>query len=310
MIPETVVILLSDKRSGSTMIQRELSRHPDIRTVAYSPHAYLETHHWLKGAVLLGMPAEAFAGGKVYPGYGSRRNARTYLVDCLEKNVHGFPVPDEDRALVFDGWEALCGRFARPVFFEKSPQLLSNWAGLSLFLEWVRTTGFRVRVIFLTRNPMSVQYSAYNLFHSDPAARQFGWLETQRNMLAFRELLPEGTHLHIRYEDIVADPQAEFAGLCGFLGLPPAAGLGDAVHDRSKEAWKADPFFTLQLAGPVRQMAAHFGYAEAELENPLKPPVPPLRRIARRLGGSARLFRARLYDRLIRPIRMRLKDLG
>jgi len=36
----TVVILLSDKRSGSTMFQEELCKHPDVRHVDYTPHTY------------------------------------------------------------------------------------------------------------------------------------------------------------------------------------------------------------------------------------------------------------------------------
>ena len=108
MNQRTVVILLSDKRSGSTMIQRELCKHPDIQTVAYSPHTYFETHHWLKGAVLLGRAPETFAGHKVYAGYGSRANARTYLIDCVKTNVPEFQVPEDDRRLVFAGE---CGEF-------------------------------------------------------------------------------------------------------------------------------------------------------------------------------------------------------
>ena len=61
----TVVILLSDKRSGSTMLQDELCKHSDIQHVAYSPPTYFETHHWLKAAVLLGMPAKTYYGHRV-----------------------------------------------------------------------------------------------------------------------------------------------------------------------------------------------------------------------------------------------------
>jgi len=93
----SVVILLSDKRSGSTMLQEELCKHPDIQHVAYSPHTYFETHHWLKAAVLLGMPPQTFYGHRVYRGYGSKKNARTYLIDCVKRNVPDFSVPADDR---------------------------------------------------------------------------------------------------------------------------------------------------------------------------------------------------------------------
>jgi hypothetical protein len=261
----------------------------------------------LKGAVLLGMPPETFSGGRVYPGYGSRRNARTYLVDCLQKNLAGFVPPSDDRDLVFGGWEALCENFANPVFFEKSPQLLSNWGGRSLFLEWFRATNLQVKILLLTRNPMSVQYSAFNLFHSDPHTRQFAWLDTQRNMLAFQQLLPAGMYLPLRYEDIVAQPGPRFAEICEFIGVPVREDVGQGIHDRSMDTWREDPFFTLQPALPVRQIALRFGYTEEDLENPGKMEIAPLRRVARKAGGALKLLRSGVYSRILKPLWLRLK---
>ena len=303
---KTVVVLLSDKRSGSTMFQRELCKHPDIRTVTYSPHTYLETHHWLKGAVLLGLPPQTFAGGKVYPGYGSRVNARAYLVDCLRRNLPDFQLPADDRQLVFAGWEALCDRFASPVFFEKSPQLLAHWAGLSLLLEWMQQTSYRVKVIGLTRNPLSVQYSAYQLFHSDPQKRQYAWLETHKNLLALRSLLPVESFLQVKYEDVIEHPQDTFGSVCKFIGVAPFLEMGAEVHAESLTKWKDDPCFTLQLDGPIRQVAACFGYCEADLENPAKPQPPLSYRLEKQWEGAYKLALARLKDRLVKPALLRL----
>ena len=116
------VILLSDKRSGSTMFLREMRSHPDIQTVAYSPHN-LETIYWVHSAILLKLAPETFTNGKAFMGNRPPAAARVYLIDCITNNVPAFQVPKDDRRLVFEGWEALCHRFAQPVFFEKSPQL-------------------------------------------------------------------------------------------------------------------------------------------------------------------------------------------
>ncbi len=310
MIPKTVVILLSDKRSGSTMFQRELCKHPDIQTVAYSPHTYLETHHWLKGAVLLGMAPAAFAGGKVYPGYGSPANARTYLIDCVKRNVPEFQIPKDDRALVFEGWEALCENFAQPVFFEKSPQLLAQWAALSLLLEWIQQTSFEVKIIGLTRNPLSVQYSAFQLFHTDPSTRQYAWLETQKNLLAFRGLLPLGNFLHVKYEDIIEQPQATFAAVCEFIGVSRSPEIGANVHSESLVKWKDDPYFTLRLDPIVRQMAIGFGYRREDLENSLKPEPPWSIRFRKGWERVSKLTLARLKDRLLKPAVLWLRNSG
>ena len=72
-----------------------------------------------------------FVGEKTYAGYGSRENARAYLVETLARNLPGYAPPADDRELVFGGWEALCRHFGTPVFFEKSPQILEQWAALA-----------------------------------------------------------------------------------------------------------------------------------------------------------------------------------
>lgn len=306
MTTRTVVILLSDKRSGSTIFRRELCKHPAIQTIAYSPHTYLETHHWLKSAVMLDMAPETFAGGKVYPGYGSRENARSYLIDGVKGNVPDFQVPQDDRDLVFAGWEALCQQFAQPVFFEKSPQLLAQWAGLSLLLEWVQQTAFQVKIIGLIRNPLAVQYSAFQAFHTNPRERQFGWLKTHKNLLAFQNVLSDGVFFHLKYEDVVAQPAATFQQVCEFIGVSTIPGLGQDIHAQSLEKWKQDPRFTLQLDPAVKQIATAFGYREKELVNPPKPEAPLSYQLKKKWEKIYQLAKARTFDRVIKPILLRL----
>lgn len=214
----TVVILLSDKRSGSTMFERELCRHPDIRHVDYTPHTYNETHHWLKSACVLNRPARLFHGGKVYPGYGSRMAARQYLIDGILGNVPDFRVPEDNEDLVFEGWEALCRAYAKPVFFEKSPQYPAHWAALDLILKWMEKTEFDVRFIGLVRNPMGVMYSANQLFFTDPETRQFGWAHIYRNILAMKEMVGREKFYMVRYEDLIASPEEVFGRVCDFIG--------------------------------------------------------------------------------------------
>jgi len=302
----TVVILLSDKRSGSTMFQRELCKHPAIQTVVYSPHTYLETHHWLKAAVLLEKAPATFAGGKTYRGYGSKANARAYLIDCIKKNVPDFHVPQNDRALVFEGWEALCKKYTQPVFFEKSPQFLAQWGALSLLLEWIQQTNFQVKIIGLTRNPMAVQYSAYQLFHTNPENRQFGWLHTQRNLLAFESLLPANSFMAVQYEQITQEPSNTFNKICDFIGVSPHSEMGQKVHDQSLNKWIEDPFFQLQLDETIKQLARHFGYNEKDLFNPKKPEPPFYKRVLRKGKGWLKLFKSRVRDRYIIPIKNKL----
>lgn len=304
---KTVVILLSDKRSGSTMFQRELCKHPDIQTVDYSPHTYLETHHWLKAAVMLGIDPALFSGGKVYGGYGSRQNARTYMEDCICKNVPSFKVPDSDRALVFEGWEALCDRYAQPVFFEKSPQFLSHRGCLELMLEWIRQTTFQVKVIGLSRNPLSVIYSAQALFHTAPESRQYGWLQAHENLLHFQSHLAPDQFMLAKYEDIIQQPVQAFKQVCQFIGMAEHAAIGQGVHASSANKWEADPFFTLRLDDSVKAMANRLNYTDSELINPEKPRPSLFYRVRRKAAGRFKLSIARCKDRLITPALLRLK---
>jgi hypothetical protein len=306
----TAVVLLSDKRSGSTMLQEELCRHPGVRHVDFSPHTYFETHHWLKAAVVLRRPEPLFVGGKTYAGYGSRENARAYLVETLTRNLPGYVPPADDRELVFGGWEALCHRFGTPVFFEKSPQILAQWAALSLLLEWIAATNVTVRIVFLVRNPLAVQYSAEQLFLSEPSVRQFAWLNSHRNLLAFKAMLPSQLNRFVRYEDLVANPQGTLRDLLEFIGLAPHPDVGAGVHGSSREKWRNDPRFILQLDPSVRQLAMHLGYTEEELENPNRDSHADPHEAAATARSQQRALRLalnRVRDRVVRPIYLRVR---
>jgi hypothetical protein len=298
----TVVVLLSDKRSGSTMVQTELCRHPQVQHVGYSPHTYNETHHWLKSACLLKSPPELFAGGKRYRGYGPRASTRRYLIDCIRGNVPEFEVPTNDEKLVFEGWEALCERYAEPVFFEKSPQIVHHWAALDLLFQWIERTGFSVRVVGLVRNPLAVAASAEKAFSTPPYERQFGWAEGCRNLLSAGQILGPDRFRMVRYEDLVASPSEEFGKLCRFIGVEPDGNLGSAVHAQSTSKWIEDPAFTLELEPSVRRIATRFGYGDEELENPHGTVV------RERVGGEARIrvAAARVFQRWLKPIALGL----
>jgi hypothetical protein len=299
-----VVLLLSDKRSGSTMLQEELCKHSAIAHVDYSPHTYFETHHWVKAAVILQRPDELFSSGRRY---GSRANAREYMVDTLVRNIPGYEPPADDERLVFEGWEALCRHFARPVFFEKSPQTLAEWAALSLLLDWIGRTDMEVRVIGLVRNPLAVQYSARELFATRAETRQYGWLAIQRNLLAFQSMLPAGTMRTVRYEDIIADPVEQLGALSDFIGVEREPAVGRSVHAQSREKWRSDENYTLQLDGAVRQIARHLGYPESELANPNEPTPEKLAAMRPGLKQQVRTWLSRWNHRLVRPGYLRLK---
>lgn len=289
------------------MLQDELCKHSGIRHVDYSPHTYFETHHWLKASVMLNRPDALYSGFKQYAGYGSRENARTYLIDTLKGNMPDYAPPANDEELIFEGWEALCKTFAQPVFFEKSPQILAEWCALSLLLDWADRTDMDVKVIGLVRNPLAVQYSAHELFSSDAERRQFGWLNIQRNLLSVQAMLPQEMFKLVRYEDVIADPKQSFADLCDFIGLEYEEEIGTSVHSSSKEKWMANENYTLQLDPSVKQIAKTFGYQDLELVNPHKPTAATIAAMQPDFKTRMKKRIVRFRDRVVRPVSLKLK---
>ena len=292
---KTVTILLSDKRSGSTMLERELCKHPEVNHVSYTPHTYNETHYWLKAACMLPLSHEGFYGGLRPDSYGSRSLARKSLLNFLKRNSPDFTEPATDEELVIDGWTALCRQFAHPVFFEKSPQHPHHWAALELLLTWIKASEFEVRVIGLVRNPMSVMYSALKLFHTDPGERQFGWAQAYRNILKLEGRLSAGQFCMVRYEDIVRQPAIEFKRLCDFIGIDDDGNLGLSTHRDSVNKWREDAGFTLQLDPQVGEVAQRFGYSEEDVYNPPKPEPTIFTRVYRESVLGARRYRSKVY---------------
>lgn len=307
---KTVVILLSDKRSGSTMFQEALCAHPKIQTVSYSPHTYLETHHWLKASVILNKDKALYSNSKIYKGYGGKNNAKIYLKDELLGNLPDFNFPKEDKDLIFNGWEALCEKYSQPIFFEKSPQYLAEWASLTLLLDWIQQTKFNVKIIGLVRNPLSVQYSAFKLFRTNPKQRQFDWLNTYRNLITFNQFINDENYMLVRYEDIVENTQKTLEVICDFIGIKYCDVMVNQVHGNSKTKWNQDPFFTLQLDSAVVQLAKFFGYTDFDLTNKLTRKLKFKDKIIWSMNTLGIRFKSALFYKCILPLKLKLKNLN
>lgn len=292
------VLLLSDKSSGSTALQYELLRHPDVRAVGYTMHNDHETLYWVKAAVLLGQDPVDFVEGRLPM---RPAEARRDLEALLRENVPGWTPPDSDRSLVFDGWRALCEAHG-PVFFEKSPHHLNSWAATSLLLDYALTTDHDVRVVGLVRNPLAVLYSAWTRWLTPPRERQAYWLRTYRNLLAVESLLgPERVRV-VRYEDLIADPVHRLRQLTEWLGMEPNESVGSGLHARSAQKWTGDASFDLQLDPAVRAIAERFGYSEDDLHNPPKPGLATAEKARLAMVRRYRVGKGRLKNRVLRPL--------
>jgi hypothetical protein len=293
-----VVILLSDKRSGSTMFEREMCKHPEVAHVTHTPHSYNETHYWVKAASLLAKSGEGFAGEVIPTAYGSRDAIRRSLLKTIQLNVPEFEPSPDDETLVYSGWEALCQRFAQPVFFEKSPQHVHHRPALDLIATWIKQTTFQIKIIGLIRNPMAVMYSAQELFYTKPEQRQYGWQRGNENILRFADQLDSSTFRLCFYEQIVGAPREQFGEICDFIGIERNSDIGSSVTDASLQKWRQDVAYTFQLSSSVRRFAVGLGYADEDLHNPEKPPLGMLKRAWLETRRKYRKAGARFRDQV------------
>lgn len=300
------VLLLSDKSSGSSILQRELSKHPAIQLVRATPHQENETLYWNKATALLGLHQSFMMDSHILPMTTSV--ARQGLVELCTANVPGYIPPEDDRELVFDGWRRLCHEF-RPVFLEKSPHHLHYWSALELMLEAdSRLDDVSFFYLGLVRNPIDTLYSMWSRWRVPPEQRQHEWLRAYQNLRLLQRRVPDRT-LVVRYEDLVGDPISTTKEICRAIGVEWQPDIGANLHQTSLRAWSEDPYFGFRPTEEVIRMAHAFGYPASDLDGRPRP-LWPLRRA---VGVAARRLRrigGRLKRRLFRQVQRRHEKVG
>src|SRR5678815_4245674 len=149
------IVILSTKSAGSSALQTLLCRFGGGRHVAHTRHGEQETLYWTKAASALGMTQIKLLDSEVpIP----RRKAERELRKFIALNAPGFSVPSDIEAMIIEGWRELCVHHA-PIFVEKSPHHLHQWAALELLAHAVdRLSSIDHRFIGLIRNPMDYLY--------------------------------------------------------------------------------------------------------------------------------------------------------
>jgi len=281
------VVVLSTKSSGSSAIQRLLAALSCSRRVRYTRHGENETLYWTKAASALGLPQIKMLDSEVPI---APRRARRELLAFLRKNTGESRRTQDTRQWVFDGWERLC-QTHRPVFLEKSPHHLVQWAALELMLDCdVSLSSTEFLYVGLVRNPMDALYSAWSRWRTFPEYAQFEWELAYRNLEGLRARLGERLVV-VRYEDIVQD-LASLAPVIEFVGAGQDELPTDFLHARSVNKRRDDPRYGFQLALSVRELASTFGYDEVDLEHREVQGWERYRDRARRLYEAQRVVRA------------------
>lgn len=239
---EDLIFVISQPRSGSTLLQRVLSGHPEIQT---SAETWLMLH-----------PVYAMRPRSISAEYGAK-NATTGVRDFLSYYTSGPQVYDDAiRAFAATLYGNALACSGKRYFLDKTPRYFFIIPDLQRLFP-------KARFVFLLRNPLAVLSSLLKTYVKEdwPALSFF-----RHDLLRAPSLIKAGIDMlgeHaivVRYEDFVSDPESQVARLCDRLGLafepamleyartaPPKGRLNDPVgvhrHSRpttgSLNKWKS-----------------------------------------------------------------------
>jgi hypothetical protein len=268
------IILLSAKRTGSTAVFRMFQRHPDVSVCHVDQEIDLwEPNFW-------NLAAKAIEG-KPQPFIDRLGESHPYLE---------IKTPVEENQ-VFDLWDEILDRLG-PRIFDKSPQYLSDCAGIEL-LKRYSERGNDVRVFSIIRDPRDAicsQFAQWGKLVKDdsPERREREWLKHY----AFLEKIQRSGDLGfiplLRYEDLVSAPDCYVPVICQHVGVdydprihshlqPLNVGRHRWAGQRALRRWK-----------PSEKLQEHmvkYGYLDADRR--LKSRARNLaRKVAQRLGKS------------------------
>ena len=264
------VLILSNKSSGSSAVQRLLAQAVEMKCVEKTRHFENESLYWTKAASVLNLPQQGMLDSEVPIPQAA---AREDLMTLLRENLLSYEQPADDRALVFDGWRQLCEQY-EPIFLEKSPHHLLQWSALSLIIECIEQLDGEVDFLLvgLVRNPMDTLYSAFRRWKTPPEALQYEWLRAYQNLQELSKQLgeysvdnPSGKIVIVRYEDL-AISLAPLAPIFDFCSSVPSS-QAKCLNGKSLLKWQQDSLFGFSLAPEVTALAMDYGYSDDELAN-------------------------------------------
>lgn len=274
------IVILGSPRSGTTLLRRILNAHPSLccppeTHVLNACGRFLREEPFAEGLTMGVVP------GLAYSGIGEEQ------------------VLERLRELAFSLFRDICRSAGKQRWVEKSPYDIFHIDQIE------RLCGDRCRYICLFRHPLDVAISTRDLcqqmqmYASDlhdyvrryPApleAFAHAWVDCNRRLLRFRADHPQ-LAVSLRYEDLIAEPEAELSRVLDFLGEPAdvSALVGQALEKADSvglEDWKTyetrqmsnrsigrwlelDDDTVFRLAGIVAPLLSELGYDEI----PIKP---------------------------------------
>ena len=286
---KNLIFLISQPRSGSTLLQKILAGHSSIHTVS---------EPWIALHPLLALRQRGVSH------YHSHALAREATLDFLSYVPGGEDTYfDSVRLMLSHLYEAALAPSGKSLFLDKTPRYY-------FIVPELRRVFPDARFVFLIRNPLAVLSSILETWVDPPlpGRRTPLRLDLLHDLLTAPEVLAQArasataNTAVVQYERLVASPAVEMERLCTALGLPfdpkmvdygagAAAGKRWAFGDQNtvytetrpiptragrwKESFAAIPAWNemahayLAALGPAT--IGRMGYNFAELEAALKP---------------------------------------
>lgn len=199
MDPLKIVFLISLPRSGSTLLQKILSAHPQVASTGEPwlllPLAFLDQPDGIEAVYCHGTAAK-----------GIRE-----LIECLPGGRRSYI--EHLRQFCLNIYQELS--YGKPLFLDKTP------GGYYLILDFLAEVFPDAKFIFLFRNPLDVMCSMMST-----------WLQDRLMLHAYHLDLYEGVRLMSRgcrthadrsisvsYEQLVQAPTVQIRRVCDFLGI-------------------------------------------------------------------------------------------
>ncbi|MGI9308097.1 MAG: sulfotransferase family protein [Gammaproteobacteria bacterium] len=206
---ENLIFIISQPRSGSTLLQRVLAGHPDIQTSA---------EPWIMLHPVYGMRKEGIQSefGAVW--------TREAVTEFLENYTDGLEVYDDAiRAWAKVIYDNALKKTGGKIFIDKTPRY-------ALIIPELYRLFPRAKFVFLLRNPMAILASELSshiqgnwkmlaVFRSD-------LLDAPKQIIEGIELLGDDA-IVLRYEEFVQKPDEQTRLLCDKLGIVFQSGMVD-----------------------------------------------------------------------------------
>jgi len=199
---ERLFFVIGSPRSGTTMLMRMLNVHNDIYSRP-EPHLLTPLAH-------LG-----------YYGYVDKAPYDQFqAAQSTKEFVEALPGREKDYIEALRAYtDILYGRMLEPTskryFLDKTP-------AYALILPFISTIYPKAKYVVLTRHPFAIFSSfAKSFFDNDwEAAQKFNPI-LERYIPAIASFIrnEEVPFYHVRYEDLVADPEQELQAMCKTIGL-------------------------------------------------------------------------------------------